>query len=79
MKRALIPGLLVVSAGFAPYLRNVAEFPDWAFEVACEVASPLRGKNNALAVSIPQSAVRRRIERGFHPVPEHPAIERRTQ
>ena len=44
MKKALIPGLLVVSAGFAPYLRNVAELPDRAFEVPRAVASPLRGK-----------------------------------
>jgi hypothetical protein len=37
------------------------------------------GKNNTLAVSIPQTAVRRTIRAGIHPVPEHPAIERRAQ
>jgi hypothetical protein len=41
MKKILIPALLVVSAAFAPCLRNAAEFPDRACEVAQEVAQPL--------------------------------------
>jgi hypothetical protein len=41
MKKILIPALLVVSAAFAPCLRNAVEFPDRACEVAQEVAQPL--------------------------------------
>ena len=41
MKKILIPALLVVSAAFAPSLRNAAEFPDRVCEVAQEVAGPL--------------------------------------
>jgi hypothetical protein len=41
MKKILIPALLVVSAAFAPGLRNAVEFPDRACEVAQEVAQPL--------------------------------------
>ena len=46
---------------------------------ACDGSLTAGGKNDASAVSIPQSVVRRRIERAFTPVHEHPAIERRTQ
>ncbi len=41
MKKILIPALLVVSAAFAPGLRNAVEFPDQAYEVAQSVAAPL--------------------------------------
>jgi hypothetical protein len=41
MKKILIPALLVISAAFAPGLRNAVEFPDQACEVAQEVAQPL--------------------------------------
>ncbi len=41
MKKLLIPALLVVSAAFAPGLRDAFEFPDRACEIAQEVARPL--------------------------------------
>lgn len=41
MKKILIPALLVVSAAFAPGLRNAVELSDRACEVAQEVAKPL--------------------------------------
>ena len=41
MKKILIPALLVVSAVFAPDLRNAVEFPDRACEVAESVVAPL--------------------------------------
>lgn len=41
MKKILIPALLVVSAAFAPGLRNAVEFPDRACEVAQSVVAPL--------------------------------------
>jgi hypothetical protein len=41
MKKILIPALLVVSAVFAPGLRNAFEFPDRTCEVAQSVAAPL--------------------------------------
>ena len=79
MNRALIPGLLVVSAGFAPYLRNGAEFSDWAFEAARAVAIPLRVIIMRWPCRFRRVPFDVQLERGFHPVPEHPAIERRTQ
>jgi hypothetical protein len=41
MKKTLIPALLVVSAAFAPFLRNAVEFPDRVGEVVQEVARPV--------------------------------------
>jgi hypothetical protein len=41
MKKILIPALLVVSAAFAPGLRNAVEFPDRTCEVAQSVVAPL--------------------------------------
>jgi hypothetical protein len=41
MKKILIPALLVVSAAFAPGLRDAFEFPERACRVAQEIASPL--------------------------------------
>lgn len=41
MKKALIAALLVVSASFAPCLRNVADFPGRTSELARAAASPL--------------------------------------
>jgi hypothetical protein len=41
MKKILIPALLVISAAFAPGLRNAVEFPDRACEVAQSVVAPL--------------------------------------
>ena len=41
MKKILIPALLVVSAAFAPGLRDAVEFPERACEIAQEVARPL--------------------------------------
>ena len=41
MKKLLIPALLVVSAAFAPGLRDAFEFPERACEIAQEVARPL--------------------------------------
>jgi len=39
----------------------------------------LKHRSNCCIASIPQSVVRRTIEREFTPVHQHPAIERRTQ
>jgi len=41
MKKILIPALLVVSAVFAPGLRNAVEFPDRTCEVVQSVVAPL--------------------------------------
>ena len=41
MKKILIPALLVVSAAFAPGLRNAVEFPDRTCEAAQRVVAPL--------------------------------------
>jgi len=41
MKKLLIPALLVVSAAFAPGLRDAVELPERACEIAQEVARPL--------------------------------------
>jgi hypothetical protein len=41
MKNLLISALFVVSAAFTPCLRNAVEFPDRAYEAACEIAKPL--------------------------------------
>jgi hypothetical protein len=41
MKKILIPALLVVSAVFAPGLRNAVKFPDRTCEVAQSVVAPL--------------------------------------
>ena len=41
MKKILIPAVLIVSAAFAPSLRNAVEFPDRTCEVAQSVVAPL--------------------------------------
>jgi hypothetical protein len=41
MKKILIPALLVVSAAFAPGLRDAVELPERACEIAQEAAGPL--------------------------------------
>jgi len=41
MKKILIPALLLVSAVFAPGLRNAVEFPDRTCEVVQSVVAPL--------------------------------------
>jgi hypothetical protein len=41
MKKILIPALLVVSAAFAPGVRDAVELPERACEIAQEVARPL--------------------------------------
>jgi hypothetical protein len=41
MKKILISALLVVSAAFAPGLRDAVEFPERACQIAQEVARPL--------------------------------------
>ena len=79
MKRAFIPGVAGCFRRIQGLPAKRRRFSDRAFEVARAVAIPLRVIIMRWPCRFRKVPFDVQLERGFHPVPEHPAIERRTQ